>query len=203
MDDYITQTIAVYDKIAPSYAKEVASHAPRIQRRHFCSLIKRGGKILDVGCGAGRDCAYFIKKGYETTGVDLSDKLLEIARETVPEATFLKQDIRALSFLPNSFDGIWACASLLHIKHYEILATLRSWFTLLKSGGILFIHVKKGEGEVEREDPSIPGVKRSFSLFSKKQIGIYCNDAGFTVFSTHEYIGSYDLCWIDCWAKKI
>lgn len=209
MSDYVSQTIDVYNSIALAYAKQAVKHGPGIQRRHFCSLVKKGGKILDVGCGSGRDCAYFVKKGFETIGVDLSEKLLEIARSNVPKATFLKQDIRNLSFPTNYFDGIWACASLLHIKHDEILATLRSWFTLLKSGGVLFIHVKKGEGEVEREEPSIPHIKRLFSLFSKEQLRGYCEKAGFTVISCDEIMStSYHpknetLTRVDCWAKKI
>lgn len=209
MSDYVSQTIDVYNSIASSYAKQALKHGPGIQRRHFSSLIPKGGRILDVGCGSGRDCAYFVKKGFETTGVDLSDKLLEIARTSAPGATFLKQDIRNLSFPQNSFDGIWSCGSLLHIKHAEIPSTLRLWFSILKPKGLLFIHVKKGQGEVEREDPSTPGVKRLFSLFSKKQLRGYCEETGFTVISCDEIMSSSfpingeGSIHVDCWAKKI
>ena len=214
MSDYVSQTIDVYNAIASSYAKQALQHGPGIQRRHFCSLIPKRGKILDVGCGSGRDCAYFVKKGFETVGVDLSDKLLEIAQKEVAKATFLKQDIRNLSFPPNFFDGIWSCASLLHIKHKDIPETLRSWFSVPKPSGILFIHVKKvhvkqGEEEVEREDLSVPGVKRLFSLFSKEQLRMYCEQAGFIVITCDEILStSFDKndersIRVDCWAKKI
>ncbi len=206
--DYVSQTIDVYDVIADSYAKQALKHGPGVQRRHFCSLVKKGGKILDVGCGSGRDCAYFVTKGFKTVGVDLSDNLLEIAKKAVPRATFIKQDIRALTVVPNSFDGIWSCTSLLHVKHEEIPATLHVWFSILKPGGILFIHVKKGEGEVERVDPSVPGIKRLFSLFLKEQVEMYCKQAGFTVLSCYEVEGKdYETgkspTKISCFAKKI
>ncbi len=209
-DDYVSQTIDVYDSIADSFVKQAINYSPKAQLEYFCSLVKKGGRVLDVGCGSGRDCASFAQKGFETVGVDLSEKLLDIAKTTVPEATFLKQDIRSLSFPPNSFDGIWSCASLLHIAHKDIPRTLKSWFTVCKPQGILLIYVKKGIGEEEREEPSVIGVKRFYSLFTNELLMQYCQQIGFSIVTCFDvikdsniYNGKESLPWICCIAKKI
>jgi ubiquinone/menaquinone biosynthesis C-methylase UbiE len=201
--DYVSKTISVYNAIADSYTKQAAHRGPVKQRKEFCSLLSKGGRIIDVGCGSGRDSEYFVQQGFTVTGVDLSEQLLTIAKKTVPKATFIKEDIRHLSLPINYFDGVWACASLLHIRHEEVVSTLVSWNTLLKTNGILYIAVKYGDGEVERIDKSVPGIPRLFSLFTKERITDVCQKAGFTVFSTYEYLGSHDVRWVDCWAKKI
>jgi SAM-dependent methyltransferase len=208
MDDYIQKTIDIYDAVADSFAKQALDHVPLEQRKHFVSLLPKSGKILDVGCGSGRDSSYFSDLGFQVIGVDLSEKLLEIARINDPKTTFICADIRHLFFENVLFDGLWSCASLLHIKHNEVLETLRSWQRLLKTAGILFIHVKKGEGEIEKEEPSVPGVKRLYSLFSKDQLISYCERSGFTVLSCYEIMGSKrnsptDSMWIDCFAQKV
>ncbi|EKD66991.1 MAG: methyltransferase type 11 [uncultured bacterium] len=210
MSDYVSQTIDVYNTIADSFAKQALNYCPKAQLEYFCSLVKKGGRVLDIGCGSGRDCASFVQKGFETVGVDLSEKLLGIAKATVPVATFLKQDIRKLSFSENYFDGLWSCASLLHIAHADIPQTLRSWFTVCKHNGALLIYVKKGIGEEEREEPSVIGVKRFYSLFTKELLMQYCQKAGFIILECFDvqkdsnlYNGKESLPWICCIAKKI
>lgn len=210
MDKYIQETIKIYNSIADDYAKQAKKHGPGIQRRHFCSLLKKHSNILDVGCGSGRDSAYFVHHGFTTIGVDLSERLLEIAKNTVPQATFMKEDIRNLPFPANTFDGIWSCASLLYVKQDEIVSTLKNWFYILKPKGILFIYVKIGNGEEYREEPSIPGIKRFYSLFTKDSIMDFCKKAGFVIlecFDQQKEVNVYNkhksLPWISCFVQKI
>jgi ubiquinone/menaquinone biosynthesis C-methylase UbiE len=72
--------------------------------------------------------------------------MLTLAKKTAPKAQFLKQDLRHLDFPADYINGIWACASLLHIKRSEVPVILAKFYEILKPGGILFVHVKKGEG---------------------------------------------------------
>jgi ubiquinone/menaquinone biosynthesis C-methylase UbiE len=144
------------------------------------------------------------------TGIDISEKLLELARIAVPGAKFYSADIRHLSFEKNMFDGIWACASIHHIKHKELPKVFSELFAILKPGGVLYIHVKKGEGEMYIEEPSIPGKKRFYSLFSKELLKKYCEDAGFTVLDVFDIVskqpytnGQIERMNIACFAKKI
>ena len=84
----------------------------------FLNSVKSGGKILDLGCGSGRDSLYFKNAGYDVTAVDGSVKLAKEAEKLI------NQDVIVSKFedleLNQKFDGIWACASLLHVKRENI-----------------------------------------------------------------------------------
>lgn len=210
MSDYLDDTIALYNSIADEYAKQATDHGPVMQRKLFASLLVKGGTILDLGCGSGRDSAYFVTQGFQVTGVDLSEKLLAIAKKNVRNALLVKEDIRHLSFAPNSFDGIWSCASIVHINHSEQQELFRSMYTILKPGGLLYIHAKKGEGEQYIEEPSMPGKKRFYAFFTASLLEHYCKKAGFSdveiidVGVTKAYAnGKHSKEWIDCFAKKL
>lgn len=210
MNDYFNETIDLYNSLAGSYAKQALDHGPVMQRKLFASLITKAGKILDAGCGSGRDSAFFSEQGFKVVGIDMSEKLLEIARDAAPKAKFYSADMRHLSFEDNMFDGIWSCASIVHIKHKEIPEVFRNFYSVLKPGGLLYIHVKKGEGEGYIDEPSMPGKKRFYSFFTAPLLKKYCEEAGFSdieiidVGLTKAYAdGKHSREWIDCFAKKI
>ncbi len=210
MDDYIQKTIAVYDAAANAYALQASTRCPSMQRKLFASLIKKGGSILDAGCGSGRDSVYFVEQGFQVTGIDLSNKLLAIAKKSAPKATFVLGDLRHMPFQEKQFDAIWACASILHIQHSEMEKVFQGFFSVLQHGGILYVHVKKGEGESYLEEPSIPEKKRFFSFFTGKQLEEYCKKAGFSDveiidlgYTTAYADGKHSKEWIDCFAKKL
>lgn len=186
-DDYITSTIAVYDKVAKEYTKRAEARGPKIERSHFMKIIPEHGTILDVGCGSGRDTKVFCDHGFILTGVDLSEKLLEIAKHEAPTATFLKEDIRSMNFPVNSFDGIWAQASLLHIKHDEIHAILKTFYSIMKPNGTLYVAMKAGSGERFAQMNSTPGEKRFFAFYSKASLKEALVSAGFRVTKLYAY----------------
>lgn len=209
IDDYLTKSIAVYDKNAEYYAKKLDNYAPRPEQEKFVALLQPKAKVLDAGCGPGRDCEYFAGRGFEVTGVDLSEKLLKIAKKRVPSATFQKQDLRRLQFQKNSFDGIWACASLLHLRRSDALAVLKSFFTLLKPGGILFVQLKEGKGEADIVDPIIADLSRHFVYYSLSELKKILQEAGFIVndiYTWNEEVrrpGRRDIVWISCFSRKL
>jgi 2-polyprenyl-3-methyl-5-hydroxy-6-metoxy-1,4-benzoquinol methylase len=88
----------------------------------FSSLLPPGGDVLDIGCGAGVPVARFlVRAGFKVTGVDVSSSMLELARVHVPEANFVKMDMRQLEFDADCFDGICAFYSLFHVPREEHL----------------------------------------------------------------------------------
>ncbi len=210
MDDYIHETIKIYDEVAQEYAHQASTRSPGMQRKLFASLLTKGGKILDLGCGSGRDSLFFHEQGFQVTGVDLSKKLLAIANKNAPDIQFVHEDIRHMSFPESSFDGIWSCASIVHIKHSEQQALFHSLYRILKPGGLLYIHAKNGEGETYIEEPSVPGKKRFYAFFTGSLLEQYCKNAGFSdveiidVGITKAYAnGKHSKEWIDCFAKKL
>lgn len=108
----------------------------------FLHLVKKGGKILDLGCGSGRDLLFFKKKGFKVTGIDFSDKMVKFATEFTNEP-IIQQDIIELSF-EDDFDGIWACASLLHFSEANLKIVLGKMLRALKTDGIIYMSFKYG-----------------------------------------------------------
>ena len=207
--DYISKTIAVYDQLAQYYARKTADYAPLPEREKFIQLVPKECKILDAGCGPGRDSSYFVSQGLQVTGIDLSDKLLEIARTTAPDVTFLHQDLRHLNFPPLSFNGIWACASLLHLQRAEIFPVLTNFYEVLMPDGILFIMVKSGKGEADVKEKLSNNLSRHFTYYETEELKELINKAQFQLIDIYEWNekerrkSQRDLVWISCFAIKI
>jgi ubiquinone/menaquinone biosynthesis C-methylase UbiE len=116
-----------------------------VDRQKFCGFLPPKGRILDIGCGPGNDTTYFIEKGYDVTGVDLSEEMVRLASERETRAKFLEMDMRHLSFDDNSFDGIWASFSFLHVKESDAEGTLQQFKRVLCNGGYLCLLVHTNE----------------------------------------------------------
>ena len=111
----------------------------------FLQNLKQDSLILDFGCGTGRDILYFLNAGYKVEGIDGSKKMCMIAEKN----TGLK--IKCLNFLDfsenNKYDGIWACASLVHLNHQDLINTIRKISQSLKKGGYFYTTFKYGTFE--------------------------------------------------------
>lgn len=103
------------------------------------------GKVLDAGCGPGRDTEYLTEKGLDVTGIDLAEGMIEHAKDN-KKGLFKKMDIRDLEFEDNNFEGIW-CNTVMHFfppeQMPEILDELKR---VLKDEGVFYISFKIGEG---------------------------------------------------------
>lgn len=129
----------------------------------FVRLIPEGSHpIVDAGCGAGRDMAAFVARGFSCVGVDLSAGMLARARArlTDPCATWLQADIRAIPFGTASAGGVWTNAALLHLDSDGQLAALREFRRLLLPGGPLFVTTLAGSGWSSRHTGT--GLRRWF-----------------------------------------
>lgn len=107
------------------------------------------GKILDLGCGSGRDSKYFLNSGFEVVAMDISEELGKRASEYIGQKVII-QDMRELNY-QDEFIGIWACASLLHLDENEIVETLRKIFKSLKKDGVVYISLKYGDKNYEKD----------------------------------------------------
>lgn len=108
------------------------------------------GKVLDAGCGTGRDVAYFTENGLEATGIDLAENMLRHAREN-KKGDFHKMDVRDLDFDENRFDGIW-CNTVIQLFPPEKMGEVFSELDrVIKPDGVLYISFKLGEGEIVKE----------------------------------------------------
>ena len=139
------QTIDFYNVQAEKYVAETVDLDVSNIRNLFLNLIPEGGYILDLGCGSGRDSRFFIDDGYSVTAVDASHELAKLAGEYIGK-TVENISFQELDYL-ETFDGIWACASLLHCPKSEMGAVIQRMAKALKSNGIIYMSFKYGEGE--------------------------------------------------------
>lgn len=136
---------------------------------HADFLMKnlRGKKILDVGSGPGNYAIYFKEKGFNVTCLDVSQKMVDKCKEKGLIA--IKGDIENPPFNSKTFDGVWACAILQHIKRSEVPITLKAISKILKPKGILAVLTFEGKNEGFLEDPDKPKAKRWFTFFTGKE----------------------------------
>jgi 2-polyprenyl-3-methyl-5-hydroxy-6-metoxy-1,4-benzoquinol methylase len=123
----------------------------------FLRLLPPHAHILDAGCGSGRDAAAFASLGHRVTAIDASPAMVQIAKSQGIDAhamTFQRMTFN------QEFDGIWACASVLHVPHAEVPEILHRFARALKPGGALYVSLKEGQGERVAEDG------RFFSYFT-------------------------------------
>ena len=142
----------------------------------FDAMLPRKARILDLGCGAGRDRAVFTEMGHWVVGVDLSmGMLLEAARRA--PGIYLQGDMTCLPFKPASFDAVWMSASLLHIPRDLAPGVLAGVHQVLKPDGVLYLGVKEGEGELWEQREG----ERFFTFFGVDEIGGLLMGANFQI----------------------
>jgi SAM-dependent methyltransferase len=140
-------TRSYYDEHAQEFFDQTVSvnmealYAPFLDRMLACA------HILDAGCGSGRDTLHFLKLGYKVTAFDASQELAKLA------SRLTGQDVLNLRFdqieFDNIFDGIWACASLLHVSRRDLGAVLNRLTRALKPQGVIFASFKLRDQEWE------------------------------------------------------
>ena len=140
-------TIRYYDGHAQEFAAGTMNADMEPVRSRFLSRLPAGARILDFGCGTGRDTKAFLDLGYEAAALDGSKALCRIAEEYTGLA------VRCVDFrefspgVEERYDGIWACASLLHLTKKELLPVMRELAKALADGGILYLSFKHGSCE--------------------------------------------------------
>lgn len=104
--DVVKTTIQTYENLAKDYSRTHLDIREIKKVADFFITYLKGPKVLDVGCGPGRDAKYFSEHGLEVVGIDLAKSFIKIASQNAPQATFLKMDMRNLEFGKETFDGI-------------------------------------------------------------------------------------------------
>lgn len=117
-------------------------------QKEFVSYLPPCSDILDLGCGSGRDSMTFMNMGYNVTPADGSERLCEMTSEYlgIPVKHMLFQELDE----QGSYDGVWACASILHLKHSELPDVIDRIIKSLKQGGVFYASFKYGDFEGDR-----------------------------------------------------
>ena len=141
----VDDTLNYYNSKAKEFVSGTVDVAFTEIQDLFIEYIHAGGKILDFGCGSGRDTKYFISKGYDVDATDGSEELCKIASEytgiKVKQMLFAELDEIEL------YDGVWACASILHVEKKQLPEIMKKIAIATKKGGIVYTSFKYGDFE--------------------------------------------------------
>ena len=149
----IDDTITYYDQNAETFIESTINVDASALYKPFEELLQQGDRILDLGCGSGRDSRYFSQHGYSVIAVDPSQAMCEQTRTfaCVPVYRMRAEE----NHFSNEFDAVWACASLLHIHKEKQEIVLHKIATSLKDGGILYCSWKYGDNMRTTDDTRV------------------------------------------------
>ncbi len=144
MDD----TLQYYDQHAKAYVDSTRDVEFSQTQERFLQYLEPGARILDFGCGSGRDTKYFRNRGFQVEAVDGSAEFVRIASEYtgINVRRMLFQDLDEVE----RYDGIWACSSILHLPCAELEVVLGKMARALRRRGIVYTSFKYGTEEGER-----------------------------------------------------
>jgi SAM-dependent methyltransferase len=166
-------TVEFYESHADEYFERTVLADLSTFYERFLRHVKPGGLILDAGCGSGRDLKALHSHGFEVLGIDASPKLASIASK-FSGVQCLPIRFEDISFRKR-FDGVWACASLLHIPKRKIHPVLHRLDRSLIPGGALFVSLRLGQGEAFTDDG------RFFAYYTCDEVRALFDKAGFLI----------------------
>ena len=172
--DYKEETRKSYDKFPKDFENKFRNYIEDYLVEEIKEFLKRlppKAKILDIGCAAGDKALYLKKLGYELTCIDISEEMVKICKENGLNARVM--DCEDMEFAENSFDGVLAYTSLLHVPKNKLLKIIERISEIMKSGGWFFLGMKEGDGEGFRGQEKYPGTKRWFSLYRDNELREY------------------------------
>ena len=194
----IDNNIEYYNENAESFFYNTVDADMSLWRNKFESHIADGGRILDAGCGSGRDSRAFRQHGFSIVAFDASREMCRMASELLGQEVWqMRFDV--LSF-DEEFDGIWACASRLHVPEDELPGALLKLHKALKPNGRIYVSFKYGNGMVSRGE-------RVFTNHTEETLEILLRDVGYRVIesgiTTDVRPGRDEEKWINAIAEKM
>jgi ubiquinone/menaquinone biosynthesis C-methylase UbiE len=180
-----------YDSVAGAYAERFNHELDdkpfdREVLDAFGERLAGAGCVVDVGCGPGQIAAYLAARGAEVQGVDLSPRMIEVARKLHPGIEFRTGDMRALPFADASLAGLSVMYSIIHIPRDEVTLVLRELRRVLCAGGLLLMSFHVGSRIVHATEFLDESVSIDFVFFARDEMAVYLHEAGFAIEESRE-----------------
>ena len=138
-------TLTYYNNNAQTFSDSTLNVDMSALYAEFLPHVKQHGHILDAGCGSARDAMYFKQQGFTVSAFDASPAIAKLA------SNYLQQPVAVKTFQQlecvNKYDGIWCCASLLHVPKAELPQVFLKLQNALKPNGVLYVSFKYGTQE--------------------------------------------------------
>jgi len=173
-----------YDRMAEQYLSSKDPYDPLALTalEDMASLLPQEAAALDLGCGAGVPVTRWLcDRGFTVTGVDVSARQLELAREKVPSGTFIKADMTAVAFAPETFDAVVAFHSIVHVPRTDHPDLLRSIYRWLRPEGTFLTTMAVTDYEGRDEDWGGWGAPMVWSHYDGEAHVAMLRDAGFEI----------------------
>ena len=141
-------TLTYYNTHAKDFVQGTVAVDFHITQDRFLAQLAAGASILDFGCGSGRDTKYFLQHGFAVGATDGSAELCKLASEYtgISVKQMLFDELEAVE----KYDGIWACASILHLAWADLVVVMRKMVRAVKDGGVIYTSFKYGQFTGER-----------------------------------------------------
>jgi 2-polyprenyl-3-methyl-5-hydroxy-6-metoxy-1,4-benzoquinol methylase len=184
------RTIKAYDAIAEKFTETWFDHPPLQALELLNEHLPGPCTILDAGCGPGHHSRFFMKKGHEVTGIDLSSEMVRIAEAKTKGIVYRHMDMRSLTFPSRSFDAVWCAGSIIHVPKESLGAQLFEFKKVLKPSGVLGLNLqiaRKSEIAADGRFFEFYGSREEITRLVKiAGFEIVNEDYGETVRNTHE-----------------
>ena len=190
-----------YDRVAAQYLERSRDRSLlRPWMLRFREWLPSNGLVLDLGAGPCLDSAELRSLGLRVISVDRSRGMLAAARQEIVGPR-VQADMRQLTFRPNCIDGVWACASLLHLDRDELVPAVSGIHSVLVSSGVLFVSLKYGSGGTWDTSKFGPEAPRWFTYWSEEDLDSSLRSAGFEIVESAIQEGPQDK-WITRIARR-
>ena len=144
----MNKTIKYYNENAKTFVEGTVSVDFSDIQTKFINKLNANAKILDFGCGSGRDTKFFLENGFDVEAIDGSEELCKFASEytgiNVKHMYF--QQLEEVS----KYDAVWACSSILHLSYDELIDVMKKIVDSLKTNGLFYTSFKYGDFEGDR-----------------------------------------------------
>jgi SAM-dependent methyltransferase len=201
-------TVQSYDAVAAEYAAEAAAMPGWVatELEAFVAMLDGAGRVLEIGTGGGRDALELEARGISVRRTDISKGFVELLREAGFEADQLDPltDDLADPKRPGApYDGVWACACLIHVAREDLGAVLGRLAAATRAGGPLHVSVREGDGEDVSAHGGAAAPRRYVETYWREPaLRSVLADAGWTVSEVRRYIGRPDDRWLSVRATR-
>ena len=175
-----------YDRVADEYVQRIYNelqHKPldRQLLDRFAASLHENGLACDLGCGPGHVARYLHERGAKVCGIDVSPKMVELARCLNSEIDFSQGDMLELGVEDEAWAGVAAFYSIIHVSPGEIVRALRELRRVLRPGGLLLLAFHIGEGTIHLDEWWGKSVCVDFYLFRPNEMANYLRSVAFEI----------------------
>lgn len=192
-DEATKHNQAAYDEIAGLYVAQPVRRERSLPFPDlwvpFTARLPRAADVADLGCGHADDGALLAQAGHRVIGLDRSAGMLAYAARALP-GLVAQADLRRLPLASQSIDGIWCCASLLHVPHDQTMTALREMRRILRPAGCLALVTAAGQETRLEPVPYAPDTRRWFFYREPGQLEEQLREAGLRVMTMTEEVSS-------------